>query len=100
MRRFPAKSLAPLFAIWHAPVSMSVVLLALSVLLAYAVSLWWLLRTESAAAIAALIVLTAVGLCVRIWYTNHFPSGLIEDEPKMLRCAMEAAARGQIANWE
>ena len=74
--------------------------LALAICVAYAAALWWLLRRESAAAIAGLVALMGIALAVRIWNTNRFPGGLIEDEPKMLRCAGEALQRGQIANGE
>lgn len=74
--------------------------LALAICVAYVASLWWLLRRESAAAIAGVVALCGVALVVRIWYTNDFPAGLIEDEPKMLRCAGEALKGGRIYDGE
>ena len=74
--------------------------LALAICAAYAASLWWLLRRESAAAIAGVVALTGLALVVRIWYTTDFPNGLIEDEPKMLRCAGEAFKTGRIYDGE
>ena len=75
-------------------------ILALAICAAYIASLWWLLRREAPAALVGVVALTGVALAVRVWSTDDYPAGLIEDEPKMLRCAMEAAQRGQIANGE
>ena len=74
--------------------------LALAISAAYVASLWWLLRRESAAAMVGVVALTGVALATRIWYTTDFPAGMIEDEPKMLRCAEEALQSGRIYQGE
>jgi hypothetical protein len=74
--------------------------LAVAIGIAYGASLWWLLRRESGAAIVGIVALSGLALVVRIWQTNDFPAGLIEDEPKMLRCAGEAFAGGNVYKGE
>jgi len=63
------------------------VLLAVLVLLAYAASLWWLLRGESRLVQVGLLALCGFALSARLLYTTDYPTGFIEDEPKMLASA-------------
>jgi hypothetical protein len=66
------------------------------ILLAYAGSLWWLLRRESATVLLSVLVLCSVALSLRLVYTGDFPAGLNEDEPKMLRCGYDAWMSGNL----
>ena len=70
--------------------------IGIGVCLVYIGALWWLLRREPAVALVGVAALCSVALATRVWYTTDFPTGLIEDEPKFLRCAGEALQRGAI----
>jgi hypothetical protein len=70
--------------------------LGIGICLVYIGALWWLLRREPAVAFVGLAALCSVALATRVWYTTDYPSGLIEDEPKFLRCAGEALQTGKI----
>ena len=62
----------------------------------YVGALWWLLRREPATAFVGIAVLCGFALATRVWYTTNFPPGLVEDEPKFLRCAGEALESGAL----
>jgi len=64
--------------------------------LVYVGALWWLLRREPAVAFVGIAALCGVALATRVWQTTDFPAGLVEDEPKFLRCAGEALQGGAI----
>lgn len=70
--------------------------LGIGICLTYVTALWWLLRREPAVAFVGIAALCSVALATRVWYTTDFPDGLIEDEPKFLRCAGEALQGGNI----
>jgi len=67
---------------------------ALSILLAYAAALWWLLRREAAWTYVALAALTSIALALRLVYTRDFPAGLNEDEVKILWCTIPLLRHG------
>jgi len=66
-------------------------ILALSIVAASAVGLWWLLRRESRATLLWVALLSALALAVRVVYTEDFPRGFNEDEQKVLYNAAKAA---------
>lgn len=70
--------------------------LASGILVAYAASLWWLLRRESATALIGIVAVCGVALSLRLAYTTDFPAGLNEDEPKILGCANADLRRGRL----
>ena len=70
--------------------------LGIGTCLTYIAALWWLLRREPAVAFVGIAALCSVALATRVWYTTDLPNGLIEDEPKFLRCAGEALQHGNI----
>lgn len=72
--------------------------LTIAIVIAYVVSLWWLLRCETAATLLLLLLLCSVALTARLVHTIDFPAGLNSDEPKILTCAMLALGRGRW--WE
>lgn len=63
---------------------------------ASAASLWWLLRGESRLTLLLLALLTSISLTLRLTYPNDYPSGLNEDEPKVLYAAGRALAVGDL----
>jgi len=71
-------------------------LFAAAVLLAYAASLWWMLRRESVHALLALVALCGVAAALRLVYTTDYPAGLNEDEVKRLFCATAELGRGSL----
>jgi len=64
------------------------------ILAGYALALWWLLRGERPATYTALVALCGLSLALRLVWTHDYPAGLNEDEPKNLRCSIEALQRG------
>jgi len=70
--------------------------LAIGTCLIYLGTLWWLLRREPAVAFIGIAALCSVALATRIWSTPDIPRGMIEDEPKFLRCSGEALRNGNI----
>ena len=78
------------------PLRPTFLLLALAIVAASALGLWWLLRRESRTTLLVLAVLTSLALAVRLAYTTDFPPGLNEDEPKVLYAAGLALQRGTL----
>ncbi len=70
--------------------------LAAVILLGYTGSLWWLLRRESAATLAAIIGLCGICLALRVVESGRFPAGLNHDEVKNLSCSVPALERGEL----
>lgn len=70
--------------------------LGVAIVSGYALALWWLLRREHAWTFAALATLTGISLALRLLYTDGYPWGLSEDEPKFLGCTLQAVARGEL----
>src|SRR4051794_5128226 len=56
------------------------------ILAVYAASVWHLLRDESPPWLWSLALLCSLSVVLRVAYTNDFPPGLNEDEPKILYC--------------
>ena len=71
-------------------------LLALAIVAAALAALWYLLRRERGPALLGLLALTSAGLALRLFYTTDYPTGLNEDEPKVLAAAMRAVRDGQL----
>jgi hypothetical protein len=70
--------------------------LALAIVGASGLGLWWLLRREGATTLLALAAVTALALALRLAYTTDYPRGLNEDEPKVLYAAGRAVQRGTL----
>ena len=71
-------------------------LLALAIVAAALAALCYLLRRERGPALLGLLALTSAGLALRLFYTTDYPTGLNEDEPKVLAAAMRAVRDGQL----
>jgi hypothetical protein len=71
-------------------------LLAAAILAGYAVALWRLLRSETAACLWTIAVLSAVALLLRLIEPRHYPGGLNGDEPLILYQAILAMQRGDL----
>ena len=78
------------------PLNPTFLALALAIVTASALSLWYLLRGESWSTLALLALLTALSLCLRLAYTTDFPTGLNEDEPKVLYAAGRAVQKNTL----
>lgn len=63
-------------------------------LLAYAASLWWLLRRESPEALLAVAVVCALSLSLRLIHTYDYPRGLDEHESRHLEGYVHEYAAG------
>jgi hypothetical protein len=72
------------------PIRPVFVALALAITGASGVALWWLLRREARTTLLCLALVASVGLSLRLFYTTDFPTGLNEDEPKVLYWAGKA----------
>jgi hypothetical protein len=70
--------------------------LAVSIVAASALGLWWLLRREGRLTLLVLAVLTSLSLALRLAYTTDYPNGLNEDEPKVLYAAGLAVEKGTL----
>ncbi len=78
------------------PIRPTFLALALAIVAACAVSLWWLLRRESRTTLLVLALLTSLAVSLRLAYTTDFPNGLNEDEPKVLYAAGRAVQKGTL----
>ena len=78
------------------PLNPTFLALSLAIVGASGLSLWWLLRGESRVTLLALAVLTTAAIALRLFYTTDFPTGLNEDEPKVLYAAGRAVARNTL----
>ena len=78
------------------PLNPTFLSLALAIIAASGASLWWFLRDESNATRFMLALLTALSLCLRLAYTTDFPTGLNEDEPKVLYAAGKAVQNNTV----
>lgn len=78
------------------PLNPTFLALALAIVAASALSLWWLLRRESRSTLLTIAVLTSLALALRLAYTTDYPRGLNEDEPKVLFAAARAVANGTV----
>jgi hypothetical protein len=76
------------------PLNPTFLLLALAIVAASALALWWLLRREARTTLLVLALLTSLGLAARLAYTTDYPTGLNEDEPKVLYAAGRAVEQG------
>ncbi len=72
--------------------------LTVAILLAYAAALWWLLRRETMATLAVLVALIGVAASLRLVYTESYPPGFDQDEPKVLYCAAQEMRAGHLAH--
>ncbi|MEO8604683.1 MAG: hypothetical protein ABI629_19095 [bacterium] len=77
-----------------APADARFAALAVAIVAGAVASLWYLLRRERPPALLGLLALSAAGLALRLLYTNDFPRGLNEDEPKVLAAAIGAVRNG------
>jgi hypothetical protein len=80
----------------HVPLNPTFLLLSLAIVAASALGLWWLLRREAGATLLVLALLTSLGLAARLAYTTDYPTGLNEDEPKVLYAAGKAVERSTL----
>lgn len=70
--------------------------LSLAIVAASLLSLGWLLRGEPRRRLLALALLTAASLGLRLLYPTDYPTGLNEDEPKVLYAAGKAVANNTL----
>jgi hypothetical protein len=78
------------------PLNPTFLALSLAIVGASGLSLWWLLRGESRTTLLVLALLTCVAVALRLFYATDFPTGLNEDEPKVLYAAGRAVARNTL----
>jgi hypothetical protein len=69
---------------------------SLGIVAASAAGLWWLLRGESRGTLLLVALLSSGALTLRLAYPTDYPSGLNEDEPKVLYAAGRAIAQGDL----
>ena len=71
-------------------------LLAISIIIGYAAALWWLLKGESKQSLLIILILCVASLNLKLAFTEDYPAGLSEDEPKRLECSIQALKRGDL----
>jgi hypothetical protein len=78
------------------PLNPAFLALSLAIVAASLLGLGWLLRGEPRRRLLALALLTAASLGLRLLYPTDYPTGLNEDEPKVLYAAGKAVANNTL----